>query len=97
MLAELYEKTGPKRKRGLLENLVLTGGKLAGGGIGSIAGSIGGALYAVSKEIHSFTTTQQIYPLQSVALEYLAIVGALSLTGTFVGYYLTSKALNLLT
>jgi hypothetical protein len=95
MLAELYEKTEQKRKKGLVEKLLLTGGKLAGGGIGSIAGSVVGAVYAVSKEICSFATTQQIYPLQSITLEYLSIVGALSLSGTFAGYYLTKKALNI--
>lgn len=97
MIEELYEVTRPKRKRGFLEKMLLTGGKLAGGGIGSIAGSVAGGVYEISKEIDSIITTQQIYPLQSLGLEYLAIVGVCSLAGTFVGYYLTNKALKIFT
>jgi hypothetical protein len=95
MLAELYEKVEQKRKRGLLEKLVLTGGKLAGGGIGSLAGSVGGAAYAISKEVYSFATTQQIYPIKPLVLEYLSIVGIISMIGTFAGYYMTKKFLDI--
>jgi hypothetical protein len=96
-MLELYETAKQKRKKGLLEKLILTGGKLAGGGIGSVAGSVAGAAYAVSKEIYSLVITQQLYPLQSLALEYLSVVGILSLGGTLTGYYLTHKFLDIFT
>ncbi|MHA1744068.1 MAG: hypothetical protein ACTSV6_07440 [Candidatus Heimdallarchaeota archaeon] len=95
MIEELYEISAQKKKRGSLGKLFVTGGKLIGGGMGCVAGSVAGAVYVGSKEILSLMTTQQIYPLHSAAVEYLSIVGILSLTGTLAGYYLSGKILDI--
>jgi hypothetical protein len=94
MLAEVYENTFEKKKKGLLEKSILLTGKLAGGGIGSIAGTLVATGYAISKEASSLVTTQQLYPLQQLGLEYFSIIGGFSLTSSFVGYYLSKKFLD---
>ena len=93
MLTELYEAFKPKRKDAV-EKVITTGGELTGAGIGCKIGTYIGAFYAVSKEVCSVITTQQIYSPALLALEYLAIVGAASLTGKYVGRKAIGKVWN---
>ena len=93
MLTKIHEILKSKKKDPI-EKVLSTGGKLTGAAIGSRIGAYSGIAYAIGKELYSLLSTQQIYPLTSLTIEYLSIVGAFSLAGHFVGYYLTDKLLD---
>jgi hypothetical protein len=92
MLDALYHDG--KRKRGTLGKITLASGQMIGNSLGTKAGMYAALGYAVSKEIYTLITTQQLHPITSVVLEALAIIGTLSLAGRRLGYYATDKTLG---
>jgi hypothetical protein len=86
MIEELYE-TRKKRKGGLLERLVSFTAKTGGAGIGATLGMYGSVPYAVGKEVCSIFLNNQIYPLQNLALESLALIGSCALLGRGAVWY----------
>jgi hypothetical protein len=83
-----------KKKRGILGKLTLTSGQMIGNSLGTKAGMYIATSYAISKEVYTLITVHQIYPIASIVLESLAIVGTLSLTGRRLGRYVTNRTLK---
>jgi hypothetical protein len=73
--------------KGLMDRLISFAAKTGGAGIGATLGMYGSIPYAVGKEVYSIATTSQVYPVQSLALETLAIIGSCALLGRGAVWY----------
>jgi len=70
-----------------IDKLVSLATKTGGAGIGATIGMYGSVPYAIGKEAYSIILSNQIYPLQNLALESLALVGSCALLGRAAVWY----------
>jgi hypothetical protein len=77
------------KRKNWIYDLASSAAKTGGAGIGARLGTYAAVSYAVGKEVYTIVMSSQIYPLPSLALESLALVGSCALLGRgAVGYLL---------
>ena len=74
-------------RKNWIDRLVSLAVKTGGAGIGATVGTYGSIPYAVGKEAYSILLNNQIYPLQNLALESLALIGSCALLGRGAVWY----------
>lgn len=77
------------KKKNWIYDLTSSAAKAGGAGIGARLGTYAAISYAIGKEVYNVVVSSQIYPLPSLALESLALIGSCALLGRgAVGYLL---------
>ena len=74
-------------EKSLIDRLISFAAKTGGAGIGATLGMYGSIPYAVGKEAYSILVNNHIYPVQSLALESLALIGSCALFGRGAVWY----------
>jgi len=74
-------------RKNWVDRLISFTAKTGGAGIGATVGMYGSIPYAAGKEAYSIIINSQIYPLQNLALESLALIGSCALLGRGAVWY----------
>jgi hypothetical protein len=72
---------------GVIDKMISFAVKTGGAGIGATLGMYGSIPYAVGKEVYSIAMSNQVYPLQNLAFESLALIGSCALFGRGAVWY----------
>lgn len=74
-------------EKGLIYKALSFTADTVGAGLGAKIGMYGSIPYSIGKEIYSIATSGQLYPLQNLAVETLALIGSCAIFGKGAVWY----------